>query len=81
MELPCMSILWTLAVTIITLFLGNIIITYAKQRKAFTLPSVGAGSSDINALKERYVKEADVLLREGYEGVSYHVGLQAFLGI
>lgn len=63
-----MSILWTLAVTIITLFLGNIIITYAKQRKAFTLPSVGAGSSDINALKERYVKEADVLLREGYEG-------------
>ncbi|KAI0097264.1 cytochrome P450 [Nemania sp. FL0031] len=67
MESLFMSILWSLAAAAMTAVLANALTTYRKRREAFVLPIVGADTADINALKERYVKEADVLLREGYE--------------
>jgi hypothetical protein len=70
MESPYVPILWTLSAAVMTAFLGNVFIAHLRHRKTFALPIVGAGTGDINALKERYVKEADVLLREGYERVS-----------
>ncbi|KAI1334099.1 putative cytochrome P450 [Xylariaceae sp. FL0016] len=40
---------------------------WLHRRKVFTVPTLGAESNDVNLLKTRYVQEADVLLREGYE--------------
>ncbi|GAP88426.2 putative cytochrome P450 [Rosellinia necatrix] len=62
-ELP----IWTLAATALTLFIGKVITTYLRRSKTFAVPTVGADTDDINTLKRRYIQEADVLLREGYE--------------
>ncbi|KAI1132848.1 cytochrome P450 [Nemania abortiva] len=67
MDSQLTPVLWSLAAAAVIAFLRNALTTYHKQRRAFTLPIVGADTDDINALKQRYVKEADVLLREGYE--------------
>ncbi|KAI8955479.1 cytochrome P450 [Xylaria longipes] len=67
MDSPNMSILWTLAATVLTALVGNVITLYFKRLKTFAVPTVGVENDDVNALKGRYVHEADVLLREGYE--------------
>ncbi|KAI0459174.1 cytochrome P450 [Xylaria acuta] len=67
MNSPHMPILWTLAATVLTALVGNVITLYFKRLKTFAVPTVGAGTGDVNALKGRYVHEADVLLREGHE--------------
>ncbi|KAI1827034.1 cytochrome P450 [Xylaria intraflava] len=61
------SILWTLAAAVVTTLIGNTIMKYLRQPIIFAVPVVGADTCDLNILKGRYVREADVLLREGHE--------------
>ncbi|KAJ8131349.1 hypothetical protein O1611_g2277 [Lasiodiplodia mahajangana] len=56
MESLPMSILWLLAAAAMTALLVNILTTSREKRQAFALPTVGADTSDINTLKERYFK-------------------------
>ncbi|GAW13949.1 hypothetical protein ANO14919_033410 [Xylariales sp. No.14919] len=62
-----MPILWALTLTAVTALAGTAITKFLRRLSTFAVPMVGAGTYDINTLKGRYVKEADVLLREGYE--------------
>ncbi|KAI0540306.1 cytochrome P450 [Xylaria digitata] len=67
MDSTHMPILWTLAATAMAAWAGKVITKLFRRLNAFTVPMVGAEIGDINTLKGRYVREADVLLREGYE--------------
>ncbi len=71
MEITYMSILWTLPALAMTALARNIITKFLKRLQGFAVPMVGADTSDVDALKWRYVQQADVLLREGHEKVSY----------
>ncbi|KAH9907589.1 putative cytochrome P450 [Xylariomycetidae sp. FL2044] len=51
-----------LAIFVIALVSG-----WFRKNKPFQVPIAGGDSVDVNELKARYVQEADVLLREGYE--------------
>lgn len=67
MDSPQASILWSLAAAIATVIVGNLISTHLRLSKSISVPTVGADTGDVNVLKRRYVQEADVVLREGYE--------------
>ncbi|KAI1310574.1 cytochrome P450 [Xylaria venustula] len=58
-----------LAVLAITASVASIITIarFLKQFQGFAVPMVGADTSDIDTLKSRFVQQADLLLREGYE--------------
>jgi ent-kaurene oxidase len=56
--------------TAVTVVVGGAITAYLRRPKSFDLPMVGIDNSDLATLKGRYVQEADVLLREGYQKVS-----------
>lgn len=62
--------LWNSILTAAIIFIIAIISKRLRKPKSFNIPVVGADSGDLNALKGRYVQEADALLREGYEKVS-----------
>ncbi|KAI1175879.1 cytochrome P450 [Nemania sp. FL0916] len=86
MDRMAFQILWTVATLAIAVVVRNVITTYFRQSKAFEVPTVGEGTEDINALKRRYVHEADSLLREGYEKFKNNIfqvvtpdGLRVFL--
>ncbi|KAI0390732.1 cytochrome P450 [Xylariaceae sp. FL0594] len=53
--------------TVAVLMVGVAIVIYLRRLKLFDLPTVGSDSSDLATLERRYVHEADVLLREGYQ--------------
>ncbi|KAI5861410.1 putative cytochrome P450 [Durotheca rogersii] len=59
--------LWISTLTAATVLVVALISSWLRRPKSFNLPVLGADSGDINALKSRYVHEADALLREGYE--------------
>ncbi|KAI0178730.1 putative cytochrome P450 [Hypoxylon sp. FL1284] len=59
--------LWASALTAVTIFVVAAISRWLRRSKTLNLPIAGADSGDVNALKARYVQEADALLREGYE--------------
>ncbi|KAI1400090.1 putative cytochrome P450 [Hypoxylon fuscum] len=59
--------LWNSILTAAIIFIIAIISKRLRKPKSFNIPVVGADSGDLNALKGRYVQEADALLREGYE--------------
>lgn len=63
--------LWASALTAATIFIVASISRWLRKPKSFNVPIVGADSGDINALKARYVQEADNVLREGYERVGF----------
>ncbi|KAJ2993668.1 hypothetical protein NUW58_g1773 [Xylaria curta] len=67
MSSPLMAIIWTLIVTAATALVGNIVILYQRRIEASTIPTVGSDTCHESELKERYVHQADVLLRDGYE--------------
>jgi hypothetical protein len=79
MNSPNVWLIWGLAATVVTVLFRTVIIAYLRRPKPFAVPVVGADTGDINTLKGRYVQEADALLREGYEKVSYpRLPLSAF---
>lgn len=57
---------WATAITAISVLLVAFLTRHLRGPKTFDLPILGIESGDVNALKTRYVQEADVLLREGY---------------
>ncbi|KAI8628807.1 cytochrome P450 [Xylariaceae sp. FL1651] len=59
--------LWILAAMVMAVIVITAISTTLRRPTSFSVPIVGADTSDANTLKGRYVHEADVLLREGYE--------------
>ncbi|KAI1809370.1 cytochrome P450 [Poronia punctata] len=61
------SVIWTVVATAVAVLIGSVIAMFARRPKSFNLPMVGFDSSDLATLKARYVQEADVLLREGYQ--------------
>ncbi|KAI3320182.1 cytochrome P450 [Xylariaceae sp. AK1471] len=73
MDPPYMPSLLTLAATVVTVLVGNAITIYLRRPRSFAVPIVGADAGDINALKGRYVHEADVLLREGHENFKNNI--------
>ncbi|KAI0163957.1 cytochrome P450 [Xylariaceae sp. FL1272] len=58
---------WAWAATVTALLVAAALTKYFTKPKSFNVPLVGAEKGDFNTLKGRYVQEADVLLREGYE--------------
>ncbi|KAI1369844.1 cytochrome P450 [Xylaria arbuscula] len=64
-QTPTMSA--TAVIAAVALFAIIIIAKYLGRRKRFDVPMVGVGTNDIESLKSRYVQQADVVLREGYE--------------
>ncbi|KAI1380500.1 putative cytochrome P450 [Hypoxylon crocopeplum] len=62
-----MPTLWISTLTAAVIFIVAVITKWLRKPRPFNLPVVGAEVGDINALKGRYVQEADALLREGYE--------------
>ncbi|KAI1329439.1 cytochrome P450 [Xylariaceae sp. FL0255] len=58
---------WAWAATVVALLTAAAITNFMRRPKKFDVPFVGGDNTDINVLKGRYVQEADVLLREGYE--------------
>jgi len=70
MDSPSASILWTVVATAVTVVIGGAVTAYLRRPKSFNLPMVGIDNNDIATLRGRYVQEADVLLREGYQKVS-----------
>ncbi|KAI1437059.1 cytochrome P450 [Xylaria sp. CBS 124048] len=79
-------IVWTLAVTVLFTLIGNVIKRFLSRPTHFDVPTVGDDECDLNTLKGRYVREADVLLREGYEKFKNRIfqvatpdGLRVFL--
>lgn len=58
------SVITAIAILTVAFLTKNI-----RGPKKFDLPIVGSEDGDTNALKMRYVQEADVLLREGYQRV------------
>ncbi|KAI0200935.1 cytochrome P450 [Astrocystis sublimbata] len=62
-----MSELWVLVATVLILLIGSVVAFNAQRLPTFTVPTVGEVTKDVNTLKRRFVHEADVLLREGYE--------------
>ncbi|KAI0408465.1 cytochrome P450 [Xylaria palmicola] len=67
MDSPPMFAIWALAALAIALFVGNFLAAYFRSSKVFNIPTVGINTGNSSALKDRYVNEADVLLREGYQ--------------
>lgn len=60
---------WETTLVVITLLIVVAISQSLRKPKSFKVPIVGGDIKDINTLKARYVREADVILREGYEKV------------
>ncbi|KAI0811695.1 cytochrome P450 [Xylaria sp. FL0064] len=68
MDIMEMPVMWTLAALAVTAIVANVITAkFLKRVKGFAVPMVGADISDVDTLKLRFVQQADVLLREGYE--------------
>ncbi|RFU81283.1 cytochrome p450 [Trichoderma arundinaceum] len=65
-SLPTSSLISS-ALTVATFIIMALFSGYWRSPKSFNVPTLGADSTEPNALKMRYVQEADVLLREGYE--------------
>ena len=63
---------WATAFTAVSVLLVAFLTRHLRGPKTFDLPILGIESGDTNALKTRYVQEADVLLREGYQKVRHH---------
>lgn len=61
--------IWILATLGMIALLAIVVAKVLGRRKSFDVPTVGAGTSDIESLKSRYVQQADALLREGHEKV------------
>ncbi|KAI0894638.1 putative cytochrome P450 [Annulohypoxylon nitens] len=59
--------IWASMLTAATIFIVAFISKWLRKPRSFNVPVVGAEAGDVNALKSRYVQEADALLREGYE--------------
>lgn len=61
--------IWASTLTAATIFIVAFISKWLRKPRSFNVPVVGAEAGDVNALKSRYVQEADALLREGHEKV------------
>jgi hypothetical protein len=66
------------ALAAIVVVLVALLSGYKRTAKRFNVPILGEDSTDPNALKMRYVQEADALLREGYEKVVLPQATQVF---
>ncbi|KAI0888409.1 putative cytochrome P450 [Annulohypoxylon maeteangense] len=59
--------IWVSTLTAATIFVVAVISKWLRKPRSFNVPVVGAEAGDVNVLKNRYVQEADAVLREGYE--------------
>ncbi|KAI1639434.1 cytochrome P450 [Biscogniauxia mediterranea] len=62
-----LSSFWTSSLAAGAIVILTIIARLLQRPKTFKLPTVGIDTTDTHVLKSRYVQEADVVLREGYE--------------
>ncbi|KAH7040883.1 cytochrome P450 [Microdochium trichocladiopsis] len=67
MELSHNQIVLASGAATLSLALGIVLVKKLSRPDEFKVPLVGGEDADINALKLRYVREADVVLQEGYE--------------